>query len=54
VINSGPEARSVTARQAPDKVLEQLEPAQIARLFARSMPVSRKSSLDAAPEPALA
>lgn len=54
VINSGPEARSVTARQDPDKVLEQLEPAEIARLFARSMPVSRKSSLDAAPEPALA
>lgn len=42
VINTGPEARSVTARQDPDKVLEQLDPAKIAQLFARSMPVSRQ------------
>lgn len=51
VINKGPEARSVTARVSPDKVLDQLEPAEIARLFARSMPVSRKSSFNEGPEP---
>jgi hypothetical protein len=51
VINKGPEARSVTARVDPDKVLAQLEPAEIARLFARSMPVSRQSSFNEAPEP---
>jgi hypothetical protein len=53
VISSGPESRSVTARLVPARVLEQLEPAQIARLFARSMPVSRQSSFNAAPEPAV-
>ena len=51
VINKGPEARSVTARVVPAKVLEQLEPNEIARLFARSMPVSRRSNLNPAPEP---
>jgi len=51
IISKGPEARSVTARLDKEKVLEQLEPAEIARLFARSMPVSRGSSVNAGPEP---
>lgn len=49
VINTGPEARSVTARLDPDKVLEQLEPAQIARLFGRSKPVSRQDPFSQGP-----
>jgi hypothetical protein len=36
----GPEARSVTARLAREKVLEQLSDADLALLFRRSMPVS--------------
>lgn len=51
IINQGPEARSVTARVVPAKVLERLEPAEIAKLFARSMPVSRQHSFNEAPEP---
>ena len=51
VISTGPEARSVTARLDPDRVLDQLEPHEIGRLFARSMPVSRASGLTNAPEP---
>ena len=42
VITNGPEARSVTSRLVPAKVLESLEAAVIERLFLRSMPVSRK------------
>lgn len=49
VLNKGPEARSVTARVDADKLIDQLMPAEIARLFSRSMPVSRQSNL--APEP---
>ena len=45
VINQGPEARSVTARLDPDRVLAQLDAAAISRLFARSMPVSRPDIL---------
>jgi hypothetical protein len=45
VINQGPEARSVTARLVPEKVLEQLDDAEIKRLFGRSMPVSRPDVL---------
>jgi hypothetical protein len=41
VISNGPEARSVTARLSPEKVLDQLDSGTIARLFQRSMPVSR-------------
>ncbi len=41
VINHGPESRSVTARQDPEQVLQRLDDAQIARLFQRSMTVSR-------------
>lgn len=51
VLNQGPEARSVTARQSPDKVLEQLNAAEIMRLFQRSMPVSRRDALNRTPEP---
>jgi hypothetical protein len=40
-ISRGPEARSVTSRLSPERVMEQLDDAAIARLFARSMPVSR-------------
>ena len=40
-ISHGPEARSVTSRLEPDKVLEHLNNAEIAALFKRSMPVSR-------------
>lgn len=40
-ISRGPEARSVTSRLSPERVLDQLDDAAIARLFARSMPVSR-------------
>ncbi len=45
VINQGPEARSVTARLVPEDVLRGLDDAAIARLFARSMPVSRPDPL---------
>ena len=51
VINTGPEARSVTSRVVSEKVLGQLEPTEIARLFARSMPVSRGASFNKGPEP---
>ena len=40
-ISRGPEARSVTSRLSPERVMEQLDDATIGRLFARSMPVSR-------------
>jgi hypothetical protein len=45
VISQGPEARSVTARLDPDRVLESLDARAIARLFQRSMPVSRPDSM---------
>ena len=44
-ISHGPEARSVTARLSPDKVLESLSDVDIGRLFRRSMPISRPDSL---------
>ena len=40
-ISRGPESRSVTARLSPRDVLEGLTDAEIAKLFRRSMPVSR-------------
>ena len=43
-ISRGPEARSVTSRLSPERVMEQLDDASIARLFARSMPVSRPAN----------
>ena len=45
IINQGPEARSVTARLDPERVLEQLDDATIKRLFGRSMSVSRPDVL---------
>ena len=44
-ISNGPEARSVTARLSPKKVLEALSEIDLARLFRRSMPISRPDSL---------
>jgi len=49
VINTGPEARSVTARLDPATVLDRLDQAQIARLFSRSKPVSRQDPFAQAP-----
>jgi hypothetical protein len=49
IISRGPEARSVTARLDPTKILEGLDAGTIMRLFQRSMPVSRRDPL-AAPE----
>ena len=40
VISSGPEARSVTSRLDPARVLESLDDEEIAGLFRRSMRVS--------------
>lgn len=40
-ISKGPEARSVTSRLSPERVMEHMDDAMIARLFVRSMPVSR-------------
>jgi hypothetical protein len=44
-ISHGPEARSVTSRLEPGKVLESLTDIDISRLFRRSMPISRPDSL---------
>jgi hypothetical protein len=40
-ISSAPEARSVTSRLSPERVMTQIDDALLARLFSRSMPVSR-------------
>jgi hypothetical protein len=40
-ISTGPEARSVTSRLSPSRVMDQIDDVSVARLFARSMPVSR-------------
>ncbi len=40
-ISTGPEARSVTSRLSPEKVMEQIDDVSLQRLFHRSMPVSR-------------
>jgi hypothetical protein len=45
VITNGPESRSVTSRLVPADVLDSLDDATIARLFARSMSVSRPDPL---------
>lgn len=50
IISTGPEARSVTATLSPDKVAGELDQLTLARLFRRSMPISRPPS--GAPEPA--
>ena len=44
-ISRGPEARSVTARLSPAKVLDTLDNAEITRLYRRSMPISRPDPL---------
>ena len=44
-LSHGPEARSVTARLSPAKVLDSLSDEDVARLFRRSMPISRPDSL---------
>lgn len=41
IISQGPEARSVTSRLSPEKMLDHLNAQEIAALFRRSMPVSR-------------
>ncbi len=45
VISSGPEARSVTSRLDPTRVLESLDDKHIAALFRRSMRISAPNSL---------
>ena len=40
-LSKGPEARSVTSRLSRQKVLDSLDEADLARLYRRSMPVSR-------------
>src|SRR5215813_10936571 len=42
-ISNGPEARSVTSRLSKQKVLESLNDSDLARLYRRSMPISRSS-----------
>jgi hypothetical protein len=44
-ISNGPEARSVTSRLLPHQVLDSLSDTDIARLFRRSMAVSRPDRL---------
>jgi hypothetical protein len=40
-ISTGPEARSVTSRLSPERVMDQIGDVSLGRLYARSMPVSR-------------
>ena len=40
-ISTAPEARSVTSRLSPERVMSQIDDVSLARLFSRSMPVSR-------------
>jgi len=42
-ISKGPEARSVTSRLSPERVMDQIDDASLGRLFGRSMPVSRRN-----------
>jgi hypothetical protein len=44
-LSNGPEARSVTSRLLPKQILESLTDGDIARLFRRSMAISRPDSL---------
>ena len=44
-ISRGPEARSVTSRLSPDRVLESLDDSTLAQLFRRSMRISRPDPL---------
>lgn len=47
-ISTGPEARSVTSRLSPARVMEQINDASLKRLFERSMPVSAGTTPSAA------
>jgi hypothetical protein len=49
VISNGPEARSVTSRLDPQRVLEGLDDEEIAALFRRSMRISAPPTLLPAP-----
>ncbi|MFN2563506.1 MAG: hypothetical protein ABR499_00675 [Gemmatimonadaceae bacterium] len=49
VISNGPEARSVTSRLDPKRVLESLDDEEIAALFRRSMRISAPDGLLPAP-----
>jgi len=40
-ISSAPEARSVTSRLSPQRVMDAIDDTLLSRLFSRSMPVSR-------------
>ena len=40
-LSHAPESRSVTSRLSPEKVLGEIDDVSLARLFSRSMPVSR-------------
>jgi hypothetical protein len=40
-ISTAPEARSVTSRLSPERVMGQIDDVALGRLFSRSMPVSR-------------
>jgi hypothetical protein len=51
VISKAPGALRVTSRLDPDEVLEGLDDREIARLFSRSMPVSRPDPINDGPEP---
>jgi len=44
-LSHGPEARSVTSRLSPEKVLDGLTDADLATLYRRSMRVSRPDSI---------
>lgn len=44
-ISNGPEARSVTSRLSKGKILESLDDGELARLYRRSMRISRPDSL---------
>ena len=50
-ISKGPEARSVTSRLSPQKVLDALDDATLSQLFRRSMRVSRPDPLKLAATP---
>jgi hypothetical protein len=42
VLSNGPEARSVTSRLRPDKVMDALTDDEVEVLFRRSMPIMRR------------
>jgi hypothetical protein len=42
VLSHGPEARSVTSRLKPEKMMDALSDEEVEKLFRRSMPISRR------------